>query len=305
MRSSLIGAFLLAVTALPAQAQRRRDDGRTYDREPKANLDTTVAIQPGGVVALTTREGDIVVHTGTGNRVTVHSASGYGRIRFDASDNRVSVDASDVNGDARLEITVPVGTRISAQSREGTVNIQGTKGAVSVRTQNGDVKVQDAAGHIDFGTLSGDITASELNGDVNASSVSGDVVLSSVTGNVSATTVSGNVRLENVTSHSITAQSTSSDVSFQGIIAPDGRYEFTTHSGDVELAIPPAASAQLTVSTWNGSIDSDFPITLQPGEHGVGIDTGKRFTFNVGGGAARISAETFSGDVIIRRRGPK
>jgi hypothetical protein len=53
------------------------------------------------------------------------------------------------------------------------------------------------------------------------------------------------------------------------------------------------------VSTYNGSIESDFPMTLKPGEQGGG----RRFTFEIGKGDARISAESFSGDITIRSKG--
>lgn len=303
-RSMLFGVFLIVAAAPLASGQdARRDDGRRFERDRATRLDTTVAFQPGGIVALTTRQGDIVVHTGSRHEVVVHVTSARGRVRFDASSDRVSVDASDAGGDVRFEITVPAGVRVTARSQSGDVAIRGTGGAVSAHTQSGDVTVETAAGHIDFGTLSGDVVASGLTGDVNARAVSGDITLTDVTGNVSAETVSGDVRLTHITSRRVSAHSTSSDVSFDGAIAPDGRYELGTHSGDVVLAIPANASAQLTVSTWSGSIDSDFPITLEPGEHGIGAATSKRFTFNIGGGAARISAESFSGDVVIHRRG--
>jgi hypothetical protein len=40
-------------------------------------------------------------------------------------------------------------------------------------------------------------------------------------------------------------------------------------------------------------------MTLKPGEHGIGSASAKRFTFEVGNGAARISLESFSGDITI------
>lgn len=306
MRALVLSAFALALTAPAAQAQSRRDDGRYFDRgSASGRLDTTVALNPGGRVALTTRSGDIVVRTGTGNRVVVHATSNRGRIRFDASPDRVAVDASDDAGDVRLEVTVPPRTRVSAESQDGDVTVRGTGGEVSAHTQNGDVTVDSAAGHIEFGTLSGDITASTLKGDLAANSISGDVTLTDVVGDVTVSSVSGNLTLRGIISRSVEAQTTGGDVSFSGGIDPSGRYDLATHSGNVTLTLPEKASAQLTVSTWSGSIDSDFPITLQPGEHGIGMATSKRFTFNIGGGAARISAETFSGDVVIRRRPAK
>lgn len=303
MRHSLFAALLLVVVAAPAIAQDRRDDGRMFVRRGTDRIDTTVTIAAGGVVALSARRGDIVVTTGSGNTVHVRAATERGRLRFDASEHRVSLDASDAADDGRIEVTVPAGVRVTAQTMNGDVSVRGTGGDVSAHTQTGDVTVENASGHVDFNTLSGDITASQLKGTVSANSVSGDVSLTGVAGNVDVASVSGDLTLRNVTSQSVSAQTTSGEVTFDGSIDPAGRYQFTTHSGDVSLDIPAGASAQLTVSTWNGSIDSDFPITLQPGEHDIGVATSKRFTFTIGGGEARITAESFGGDIVIHHRG--
>ena len=135
---------------------------------------------------------------------------------------------------------------------------------------------------------------------------SGDIALTRVTGDLRAETVSGDVRLRDITSRSVRAHSTSSDVSFDGTIDPSGRYELASHSSSVSITIPANTSAQIAVSTWTGSVDSDFPITLQPGEHRMGSSRSKQFTFAVGSGSgARISLESFSGDIAIRRRGSK
>ncbi len=301
LRTLAFAALAATVAALPAQAQRRRDDGRYFDRGT-SRLDTTVALAVGGRVALATRQGDIAVRTGSGNQVVVHAVSDRGRVRFDATADRVAVDASDDAGDVRLEITVPRGARVTAESQNGDVSVRGTGGDVSAHTQSGDVTVDSAAGHVELGTLSGTITASTLKGDLAANSISGDVTLTDVVGDVTVSSVSGDLSLRGIVSRSVEAQTTGGDVSFSGGIDPSGRYDLTTHSGDVTLTLPEKTSAQLTVSTWSGTIDSGFPITLQPGEHGIGVATSKRFTFNIGGGAARISAQTFSGDVVIRRR---
>ena len=64
---------------------------------------------------------------------------------------------------------------------------------------------------------------------------------------------------------------------------------------------PPGVSKSKHSERPSGSIDSDFPITLKPGEHGIG--SSKRFTFEIGKGDARVSAESFSGDITIRSAG--
>ena len=94
----------------------------------------------------------------------------------------------------------------------------------------------------------------------------------------------------------------SGDVSFAGAILDAGRYEFNAHSGGIELALPPDIGAELSVSTFSGGIESDFPITLKAGEHGIGAAQAKRLNFTLGHGSARIVAETFSGDITLQRR---
>src|SRR3712207_7977757 len=42
------------------------------------------------------------------------------------------------------------------------------------------------------------------------------------------------------------------------------RSDFDAHSGDVRLVVPADAGAQISVETFSGTIDSDFPMTLQP-----------------------------------------
>jgi hypothetical protein len=87
-------------------------------------------------------------------------------------------------------------------------------------------------------------------------------------------------------------------VDFTGPLDPKGRYKFASHSGTVTLTIPPATSAHFSIETFNGEVDSDFPYTLQPNRE---RRNGQRLEFNVGAGEARVTAESFSGGVVIRR----
>jgi DUF4097 and DUF4098 domain-containing protein YvlB len=121
-------------------------------------------------------------------------------------------------------------------------------------------------------------------------------------GNVVVETISGDLDLHDVVSKSVRAHASSGDVSFQGPIQDGGRYEFNTHSGEITLTLPSEIGAELSLSTFNGGIESDFPITLKMGEHGIGSSQAKKLNFTVGHGTARIIAETFSGDINLRRR---
>ena len=292
----LITALLIA-PALPAAAQ-----DRFRDEDYESRIDTTFAFDKRGTVTLSLASGEIVVTAWNRDQVRVRARSERSEVRMDASSARLSLDLSRRRGgDSRFDVTVPVGVRVSARATNGDISITGTKGGVEANTQSGDLVVQDVGDMVDLGSLSGDITARGLVGNIDVRAVSGDVSLESVRGDVEATSVSGDIDLSDVVAKYVRAKSTSGDVTFDGTVDPAGRYEMGSHSGSVYLTLPQATGAQLTVSTYTGSIDSDFDIVLRPGEHGIG--TAKRFTFDIGKGDARITAESFSGDITIRSKG--
>lgn len=300
-RLTFTAAVLLA-TALPAataSAQRGREQYR-------ARIDTTITFDASGTVTLTSGDGDIIVTGVSGRDVRVVATSEDDNLRLDATRSRIALDlASGRRGsDARFEVSVPYGVRVITRTISGDITVRGTRGEVEAHSQNGDVRIDGVTGRLDVATLSGDVTASSIAGDVDLASTSGGFKVDDVRGDIEIGTVSGDVEMRGVVSKMVRAKTTSGDVIYGGTIDPTGRYELVTHSGDVRLDIPRATNAELTVSTWSGTIDSDFPITLQPGQHGIGAWNAKRFTFNIGAGAARISAETFSGDVTVSSREP-
>lgn len=300
MRRTLLFAALLFTVAVPASAQqssRSRDD-----REYESRVDSTFAFDKRGSVILNLGAGEIIVTSWNRDQIRVRAHSERSVVRMDATPTRLSLELTRTRGgDTRFEVTVPVGVRVNARATSGDISITGTKGSVEARTQSGDVTVEDVADLIDLTTYSGDIVARGLAGNVEISTLSGEVTVTDVRGDVEATSVSGDIDLRNVAARYVRAKSTSGDVSYDGAADTTGRYELGSHSGSVYLTIPQNTGALLTVATYSGSIDSDFPITLRPGEHGMGAS--KRFTFEIGKGDARISAESFSGDITIRSKG--
>lgn len=308
LASAALGALvalvaLSALVATDADAQQyRREPGRDY----RSSVDTTFAFDPRGTAALTLGSGDIVVTAWSRDEIRVRASSESRNIRFDATPSRVLLELSNSyrsGGDTRFEVTVPVNVRVIARSQSGDISVSGTKGDVEARTQNGDITIENAGSRLDIVTLSGDVTARQLSGDVQIRTMNGDVSVTDLKGDFEAESVSGSIELRNAQGRFVRSHTTSGDVVYDGTIDANGRYELATHSGDVELSIPSSAGAQLSISTWSGAIESDFPITLKPGDHGIGAGQAKRFTFEIGNGAARITAESFSGDVTITSKG--
>jgi DUF4097 and DUF4098 domain-containing protein YvlB len=293
--------FLLAGVAIamatPALAQQNRRD----DSEYESRIDSTFAFDKRGTVVLSVGSGEIIVTAWNRDQVRVRARSERSVIRLDATPTRMALELSrQRGGDTRFEVTVPIGVRVSARATTGDISITGTRGSVDANTQSGDVVVDDVAERVDLRSMSGDIVARTIGGNIEVNTLSGEVRLTDVTGEVDATSVSGDLDLRNVMAKFVRARSTSGDITYDGGVDPVGRYELGSHSGSVYLTIPQNTGALLTVATYSGAIESDFLITLKPGEHGIGAS--KRFTFEIGKGDSRISAESFSGDITIRSK---
>ena len=285
--------------------QEERDQPSTTRR---ASLDTTLVIDKRGIVDLSMTSGDIIVTGWARSDARVKASTEFGQIRLDAVPSRITMDVRSRNGrmgETRFELSVPFGTRIITRSASGETTISGVKGEVEAQSQSGDISVSDASERVTLETLSGSVTATRVNGAIRLTAVSGEVELLTASGDVEVETVSGEITLTGVQSKYVRTETTSGDVEFDGSIDPAGRYEFRSHSGDVRVTIPPNAGAAVDVETFSGSINSDFRIILQPGERALGISSPKRFDFKVGDGSARISLESFSGDIRLVRGGSR
>lgn len=292
----------------------RRDTRRARDGQPSfTRIDTTVSTGAAADVDLSMISGPVTVTTWDRNEVRVRGQSrrpmyfehrgASVRVWLERG-NRRDYDPED----QRLEVVVPANSVVEANSVSGDVKVTGVRGEVNARAVSGDVEVRGAARRTRLSSVSGDVVGAQLGEDVRAKSVSGDVSLDDVGGEVEAETVSGEIEVRRSPRvRRMRAQSVSGEIGYDGGIARDGRYEFNSHSGEIRLALPADVGASLALRTFSGSIDSAFPLTLQPAGEGnarsfVGGRGGNRsMEFTLGQGGARITAETFSGTITLAR----
>lgn len=287
------------VMALPPAARAQVYRGRTQ-------IDTTVRLDRGGAVDLSLISGRIRVTGWDRPDVKVSASIDRGTLRLDANSSRVSlsVDQSDDDhrgrrhdiGDATYDVTVPRGSRLILEAVSGDINASGSQGSIEASSVSGTVDVAAGVGDVSVESVSGSVHAAQVNGNLRAESVSGDVRVESVTGNVEASTVSGNIRLVGVQSKDVRAETVSGNIVYSGSIDPGGRYSFESHSGTLRLNIPRGAGAQFSVETFSGDITTDFPVTVPAGGS---IRKEGRMEFTTGDGRARITAQTFSGRIVI------
>lgn len=295
MRQTLrfLGALLLLLGAVPALASAQRDGDR---------IDTTLALSRGGLVQLDGVSGDIRVLGSDRGDVAIDASIERGRFELSATNDRIALRTRSVGGQqsgARYSVTVPRGTRLSIATVSGRVEVRATMGEVAIRSTSGSVEVSGARERLEVSSVSGDIDASDATGRVSLETVSGSITADQVSGTLGAEAVSGSITLRRMTLRELHAKAMSGSIRFEGSIAPTGTYRLNAHSGTITMTLPANTGASLELETFSGRINTDFPLTLQPGE--TGIRRGRRMEFTLGSGGARISASAFSGSINIRR----
>lgn len=127
-------------------------------------------------------------------------------------------------------------------------------------------------------SVSGDVRVTGVTGRLHASAVSGDVHINDVSGSVSASAVSGNVAVE------INRLDGSDDM------------KFSTVSGNVSVTLPSSLAADVDISSFSGSIRTDFPVEVRAERYGSrNWARGK-----LGEGTRRLKMSSVSGDLSLR-----
>jgi DUF4097 and DUF4098 domain-containing protein YvlB len=298
VKSLIVAGVLVMALPLGAKAQ---------DYRGRSRIDTTVRLDRGGTVDLSLISGRIRVTGWDRPDVKISASIDRGLLRLDANSSRVtlSVDQTDDDhggrghhdiGDARYEVSVPRGSRLVLEAVSGDVWASGSQGEIEATSVSGEVDVTGGVREVSVESVSGSVHAAQVNGNLRAESVSGDVRVETVSGNVEASTVSGEIRLIGIQSKDVRTETVSGSIVYSGSIDAGGKYSFESHSGNVRLNIPRGAGAQFSVETFSGDITTDFPVTVPAGS---GRGREGRMDFTIGDGRARVTAQTFSGRIVI------
>ncbi|MFZ5623888.1 MAG: DUF4097 family beta strand repeat-containing protein, partial [Gemmatimonadota bacterium] len=229
--AAVLGATL-ASAATAQQAPLRAD--AAVVAEP------TVRIQhPGGAVRVTGWDRDSIaaVLIGSAPDMAVRTVGDRESRRLIASGDGVA-----------LEVRVPSGTRLWVKGEAGDIEVSGVSGPLELATAHGRIRVDGAPRQVSAETMDGNIEIAATSPLTRVRTANGTIVLRSVTGDVSATSVTGPI---NAGGNPVTRgrfETVSGDISFKGRPARDGVLEFVSHSGAIELRLPPDVSAEFDVS---------------------------------------------------------
>ncbi|MDX2041787.1 MAG: DUF4097 family beta strand repeat-containing protein [Acidobacteriota bacterium] len=256
-----------------------------------ANLNSTsgdvTAARIGGEIRANATSGTLTI-TDAGSRVFATASSGAVRI----TNARDDVSATVSSGDIKLE---KIGGRAIVRSNSGWVVINDVGGDVQATSMTDDVSVSKVKGRVVVSVISGNITLREIAEGIKATAVSGAVNISDSSGRIEVVSTSDSVILTNLDSKEVIAKSTSGNVQFTGKIHEGGNYELESFNGEVLLTLSPESHFTVSAQTWNGSLNTEFPLQLTR-------STGGNFlTGTVGKGGADIRLKSFNGSVRIRK----
>lgn len=164
---------------------------------------------------------------------------------------------------------------------------------IRISTTSANIKVSEiCADEFDFNTVSGSIGFSGISA---AESLSIDIISGKVDGaavgkinSVDVNTVSGNVSLSLDAPEKIEIDTTSDSIEISTSSCPS-EIDLDSVSGALTLRLPSDSGFDAKLSSISGSITSDFP-TQVSGSHYI-----------YGDGTMKISAESISGNIYIRK----
>jgi Toastrack DUF4097 len=131
--------------------------------------------------------------------------------------------------------------------------------------------------------------------DFIGKSVNGDVEIGGITGNAVARTVNGDIRVSAAGSVEANTVNGSIDASM-GAANFDDDLGFHTVNGSITLELPDGINADISASTVNGGMETDFPLTVQ-GRWGP-----RHLRGTIGSGGHSIELETVNGRIALRRQ---
>jgi DUF4097 and DUF4098 domain-containing protein YvlB len=261
------------------------------------DMDTTFDVNPNSALRLRNHAGEVIIRSWDRNQVRVEASySSDDRVKIFASSSAVEVKSETRHGHPDVvdyEVTIPRSMSVDLWGLETDISVDGVQNGVRAETMSGDIEIRDAAGTLSIRSVEGDISLIKTRGNVEVNGVEGDVTIVDFEGELRAESIDGEISLDDIRSGAVYAKTVDGDVSYQGEIRDGGRYYLTTHDGDVVVAVPANANATVSVATFEGEFEADFPVRLE------GAEGRRKFSFVIGDGGAQLELHSFDGDIRL------
>jgi DUF4097 and DUF4098 domain-containing protein YvlB len=250
----------------------------------RGRVNLTVSVPKSARVTVNAGHGDVTA-AGLGAGISVSAAHGdmhlnaiAGSVEAHFSNGKHDFSAHQVDGD------------VTADGNCNDLTLSEIKGRVSTNGEIfGEVHMENVGGPINLHTSVTDLQVAELPGDLTMDS--DDLRVNESKGLVHVVTHAKDVDLGQIYGDSY-VQDRDGRIS----VEPAGAYnvEVKNSKGDVELTLPPNASASVDGRTHNGDIVSDYGLNISG-------DEDKTISGRIGSGTSRIVLTSDNGDLRIKK----
>jgi DUF4097 and DUF4098 domain-containing protein YvlB len=247
-------------------------------------LNLTITVPKGAQVSINAGKGDVTAAgMGAGINVTaphgdIHLSTVSGPVQVHFSNDKGDFSAHQVDGD------------ITADGRCNDITLSEVKGKVTVNGEIfGEAHLENVSSTIHLHTSVTDLQLAELPGDLTLNN--DDLRVNEAKGQVRVTTYSKDIDLNQIYGDTF-VDNRNGRIS----VEPAGNFSVDAKNGkgDVEVSLPPNASATIDGRTHNGDIVSDFALQISGDEN-------KSVNGQIGHGGPRITLSASNGDVRIKQ----
>ncbi|HLY43090.1 MAG TPA: DUF4097 family beta strand repeat-containing protein [Terracidiphilus sp.] len=248
-------------------------------------LNLAITVPKSAQVTVTSGRGDVTaagLNGGlnvTASHGDVHLSTIQGSVQVHFSNDRGDFSAHQVDGD------------VTADGNCNDLTFSEIKGKITLNGEIfGDVHFENVGGPVHLHTSVTDLDLAQLPGDMTLNS--DDLRVTDARGQVRVTTHAKDVDLSQIYGD-IFVENSRGEIA----VEPAGNYnvEAKNGKGDVEITLPPNASATVDGRTHNGDIVSDYSSLAVNGEES------KTVGGRVGGGQSRITLSADVGDLRIKQ----
>jgi DUF4097 and DUF4098 domain-containing protein YvlB len=294
MRTTMKTTFAFLILLLAGSSARAQ---MTVDQRRAAEPDGLVEIEnPAGSIHVVGWDKNEVVVTGTlGSR-----AEGLG---FSGGAHRTTIEVEtegnphSVRSD--LKIQVPAGSRLEIEGFASTIRIEGVNGPVQAETVNGTITMTGGSKDVELQSVNGSVEVTSPATRVYAEAVNGSVTVRNASGEVEASTVNGTLTVIGGTFTRAQLETVSGRIVFEGSLGKTSSLDAESVSGSVELALPATVSADFSISSFSGDIENELG---PPPQKASRWTSEKELSFSTGSGGAKVTVETLSGNIRLRKR---
>ncbi len=289
LRRALVALIVLLGTSSPLAAQKK--------------IERRLPLGMEGALRIVNMVGSVVVHGWSKDTVLLRGTMSpadrfYGGGAYTGVKFGIESASSADPGPARLEIWVPARVRLWVKTATADIDVSGVEGGLDLYVVSGTIDVTGDAREVNAEAIDGDIHIVGSPSWVRAKSASGNVTFRGTSSDAGFSTVSGAVHVEGGTFERTKIETVTGNISFSGRLDRSGAFDFDTHSGNVDIAVPETTSASISVVSIAATVTNELSDkSAVPGRFGRGAEL---YT-DVNGGGAKLSVRTFKGPVTLRR----